>query len=183
MLSVTEKVKRVHRVGLALALLLTLVVAGCGSGHAQPQDLSLTAQQLVSQSEIDRLPAGTPQRLLLEWWRDIQYANLAGYVSAFQPSMQHELRRDPKTNRALQWFAGSIRAARPAIVSIAQRDATTTIYTTIKWRTAIGTKRYVTTSRPQAFVLVRLGGAWRLYDDSFVQASLPKNLQRASSGR
>ena len=45
-------------------------------------------------------------------------------------------------------------------------------------RTPIGTRRFVESTRPQAFVLVRKGGDWRLADDSYVEQTVPPSLRQ-----
>ena|SRR5215210_4566711 len=163
-----------------LAALLVLGTAACGDGgKAAPRGLPGAAEQLLTQSDVDRYPRPTPQHAVLQWWRDAQYSNVTGFVNAFQPSVRAKLRADSKTAAALEYFSSSIRTARPAIANVGIDDATATVYTEVKYRTPIGTSRYVTTSRPQAFVLVRRAARWLLQNDSFFQTGLPVRLRRS----
>ena len=155
------------------------VAGGCSGGNASPpQSLTGKAQQLVTRAEIDRYARGTPEHEFLQWWRDVQYSNLSAFVAAFQPTVRQELQSDAKLPDAFEWFAGSIRTARPSINDSQRSGATVTLYTTITYRRPIGITRYVTSTRPQAFVLVRRAGKWKLQSDSFMQATLPKTLRR-----
>ncbi|MEN3340789.1 MAG: hypothetical protein V7644_193 [Actinomycetota bacterium] len=171
---------RLRRCTLAVVPLLVLAAGGCGNGTQKPQALPGAAQQPLTRTDVDRYPAGTPQRALLHWWRDAQYVNLAGYLDDFQPAFRRVLRQDRKTLRGLAWFAGSIRPARPTIQNIEVRGNTATIYTRVAYRTPVGLSRFVTSTAPQAFVLVRRRGRWLLHDDNFVQSTLPPQLQRRS---
>jgi len=166
-----------------VAVAFAAVAAGCGdgeNGNAAPQSLPGAADQILTQSDVDRYPAASPQHALLQWWRDVQYANLTGYFDAFDPSIRQKLQQDSKARAALEYVSGSVRTARPAIASVRRRGPTATVYTAIKYRTPIGTRRFVTTSRPQAFVLVQRGGDWLLQNDSFVQSVLPVRLRRTA---
>jgi hypothetical protein len=155
------------------------VAAGCGGGKASPpQSLTGKAEQLVTRAEINRYATGTPEHAFLQWWRDVQYSNLTAFVAGFQPTVRQELQGDSNLRDAFEWFAGSVRAARPAINDAQRSGAIVTLYTTIIYRRPIGITRYVTSTRPQAFVLVRRAGKWKLQSDAFVQATLPKALRR-----
>ena len=163
---------------LALVVMLALA-SGCGGGgKAAPQATPGPAQQILTRDDVSKYGRDTPEYAFLNWWRDTQYANLRGYLAAFPPALRKQIENDPRAQRALSLFSGSLSVARPTIVDTARRKGTSTIYVDIKYRTPVGAKRYVTTSRPQAFVLVREGGEWFLADDSFVQSSLPANLRR-----
>jgi hypothetical protein len=132
----------------------------------------------LTRSDVNKYGKDTPEYAFLNWWRDAQYANLRGYLDAFPKPLRKQIEQDPRTPRALSLFSGGLSVARPTIVDTARRGQTSTIYVEIKYRTPVGAKRFVTTTRPQAFVLVREGGEWFLADDGFVQSSLPANLRR-----
>jgi hypothetical protein len=162
-----------------LVLLLAFVTACGGGGKAAPQALPGPAEQVLTREDVSKYGKDTPEYTFLGWWRDAQYANFRGYVEAYPRALQNQIEQDPRARRALDLFSGSARVARPTIIDTQRRNGSATIYVEIKYRTPVGAKRYVTTTRPQAFVLVRQGGEWRLADDAFVQSSLPANLRRA----
>jgi len=163
---------------LTLVLVLALA-AGCGGGgKAAPQAAPGPAQQILTKDDVSKYARDTPEYAFLNWWRDTQYANLRGYLDAFPQPLRKQIEDDPRTPRALALFSGSLSVARPVIADTARRRGTATIYAEIKYRTPVGAKRFLTTTRPQAFVLVREKGEWFLADDSFVQSSLPANLRR-----
>src|SRR5205085_10856621 len=130
-------------------------------------------------ADVTRYPAGSPERALLQWWRDAQHANIDGYVNGFAVPAKRKIRQDRHLAAAVNYFAGSIRAARPRIEDVERSGSHATVYADIAYRTPVGATRYVTTTRPQAFVLVRQHGAWHLQDDYFVQLALPPSLQRS----
>jgi hypothetical protein len=169
------------RAALAVAALVA-VFAGCGGGgggEAPPQSLPGASDQILKKADVTRYPADSPERALLQWWRDTQHANFAGYATAFAVPVRKRIQTDRRAQDALNFFAGSIRAARPRVENVERDGPQATVYTDVEYRTPVGATRFVTTTRPQAFVLVRQQGTWRLRDDYFVQVSLPPTLRRA----
>jgi hypothetical protein len=165
--------------GPVVLVVVLALASGCGGGgKAAPQAAPGPAQQILTREDVNKYARDTPEYAFLNWWRDAQYANLRGYLDAFPKPVRKQIEDDPRTPRALGQFSGFISVARPVIGDTRRRAGTATIYVEIKYRTPIGAKRFVTTTRPQAFVLVRERGEWLLADDAFVQASLPANLRR-----
>ena len=162
----------------AAVVLLALPAAGCGGGGSAPATQSPgPAQQILSRSDVTKYAKGSPQRALLQWWRDIQYSNVTGYMNAYQPSVRRGLATSATTAAGLRWFSGAVQTVRPSIVDTEQHGSRVVVYTNLDTRTPVGAKHFVTSSRAQAFSLVKKAGAWKLADDSFVQSTLPANLQ------
>jgi hypothetical protein len=177
---VSTPITTIRRAAVSAAALgvLALPAAGCGGGGSAPAaQLPGPAQQILSRSDVTKYSAGTPQRALLQWWRDIQYSNLTGYMNGFQPRVRRVLARDANTAPGLRWFSGAVQTVRPSIVDTEQHGSRVVIYTNLDTRTAVGARHFVTSTRAQAFSLVKKAGAWKLADDSFVQSTLPANLQ------
>jgi hypothetical protein len=151
------------------SLALAALAAGCGAGELEPQEYPAAAEQLVSRREIDRFAPGTPARALLSWWRSSQYADRGDYVAGFaRPVRERVERRD--VVREVTVFAGGIRTAKPEIVATEIAGDEATVFTLVRFRTPVGSTRFVTTTRRQAFDLIREGGDWRLADDFFVRS-------------
>jgi hypothetical protein len=165
-------------ISAAALVILALPAAGCGGGGSAPAaQLPGPALQILSRSDVAKYAAGTPQRALLQWWRDVQYSNLTGYLNAFQPSVRQGLAASANTGAGLRWFSGAVQTVRPSIVDTEQHGSRVVIYTNLDTRTPVGARHYVTSTRAQAFAFVKKAGVWKLADDSFVQSSLPANLQ------
>ena len=171
-MAVRRCVRGVAAPGTVLLVCL-LVLAGCGGeGNARPEGLPGKAEQLLTASEIRRHPEGSPARTLYEWWRSAQYADLTGYLEHYETRLRRELEAEPNTEGVLEVFAGFIRTARPVIQQVEREGETTTVYTEIEFRRPVGTTHYATTTRPQAFTMVRQRGEWRLVDDLYVDQSV-----------
>jgi hypothetical protein len=168
------------RVVLLLALAALPALAGCGSGSAQPVSLPGATQQLLSQTDVNAQPPGSPERAFLAWWRDVQYANLAQFKLELVPALRDSFAPRGKMPDAINYFSGALRSARPKIRDVSRTGTTAVVYAIISYRQPVGTSRYVTTTVPRAFTFTKIGGRWLLADDSFAQATLPPSLKRTS---
>jgi hypothetical protein len=160
-------------------LALAVLPSGCGGGgNAAPASPVDAAQQLLGPRDVARYLAGTPERALLDWWRSAQFADFSGYRSSFVPEVRAELDADGRAADALSYFSGSIRSARPRVLSVRASGGSATIYVLIVYHQPVGTRRFITSTVPRAFTLRRLAGRWLLADDVFVQTTLPVFLRR-----
>lgn len=157
-------------VASALALLLAvLLLGGCGGGDSSGSaavvvdpDLAVTDQQVAA------APAGTPQRSVLEWWRDIQVND---------PEHARELYATPPTepNLAGQFnFLADRLDGTVAVVAVARRGPRRLV--TVSWTPPGQGERRV------ALRLVREGGAWKLLDTRFVDEMVARLQQEEGAG-
>jgi hypothetical protein len=155
---------------LATLVLAPMLASGCGgSGSLAPQAYPAAAEQLVSATDLRRLDETSPAYALMAWWRDTQFDDRAGYLRHLTRGIR--LRLDvSQVDRQLPILAAGIRTAKPQILSTEFAAGDATVYTKIVFRQPIGATRYVTTTRPQAFHLVRVGGTWHLSDTSFADS-------------
>lgn len=151
---------------------LTLVAAGCGSGSLPPQEIPGASEQLLSAGAVTRYPASSPQRALLAWWRMAQFADRPAFIAAFTPALRARFEGNRRFGEEIDFFAGSIRNAAPRILSTEIDGDRARVFTKVVYRTPIGASRFLTSTRPQAFELVRHPGGWLLADDTFVQSTL-----------
>jgi hypothetical protein len=148
------------------------LVTGCGSGSLPPQQIPGVSEQLLTAAAVGRYPAGSPQHALLDWWRSAQFADRPAFLAAFTPPLRSRLQRSRTFGEDLDFFAGSIRNAAPRILSTETEGDRARIFTKIEFRNPVGATRFVASSRPQAFELVRRGSDWLLADDTFLRSTL-----------
>jgi hypothetical protein len=154
-------------VGL-LCLMVGLGTAGCGgNGQARPLKLPGPAIQLMTAADVAKYKPGTPERALLSWWRQTQYGNLSGFLNGFSGEVRAKLQSSPKLTDVLVRFSNTIQTARPQIESVTRGALLATVFTSVEFRQAVGARRYIATTTPQAFAMVH-EGEWRLVDDYFV---------------
>lgn len=103
------------------------------------------------------------------WWRDAQFSDVSGYLSHFTDGVRAELEQR-QAEQDLPVFAAGIRTAKPQIVDVELSGSRAIVYTKIVFRQPVGARRYITTTRPQAFRMIRVGPLWRLSDASFVDS-------------
>ena len=163
---------RLSGVTLCLCLTVVLASAGCrGNGQAKPLKLPGPSVQLVSPTDVAKYRPGTPERALLSWWREAQYGNLTGFLNGFSGAVRVKLESSPKLTDVLVRFSNTIQTARPQIETVSRGRLLATVFTSVEFRQAVGARRYIATTTPQAFAMVR-EGQWRLADDYFVRRFL-----------
>ncbi len=165
-----------------MTILAGAASAGCGSGSAPAAAYPAAAEQLVSPADINRFDSISPERALMTWWRDAQFSDLSGYLSLFAGDIRARLEQG-QGERELPIFAAGIRTAKPQVVNVELTGDTAIVYTRIVFRQPVGARRYVTTTRPQAFRMIQVGPHWRLSDayfvDSITRAALGPTRQAA----
>ena len=156
-----------------LVVLLSVVslgsagVAGCSSGQLKPATGLDPADQLFSDAEIKKLPAG-PVRALDQWWHFIQYNDLTGYLSMLAPSLRAREMNNPLIDYILPVSARALDVAVPYVQSIDVHGRTATIYALLAYHQLVGASQFTTVEVPQAFSMTQVGGRWYVADDRFV---------------
>ena len=157
---------------------LVLAAAGCGgSGELPPQDWPGAAEQVLVASDVEAYPAGSPERVLFDWWRHGQNMEYEGFMRHFATDVRRELEATGFARRALPDFAFGIRTSRPRVVETEVDGRRATIWTRVESRNPIGLTRYVSSDAPHAFPLVREDGTWRLANDFFLR-TVVRNVER-----
>lgn len=151
-----------------------LLAAGCGS---EPPATVSGSDLVVPLSVIRQLPAGSPQRALLAWWRALQSGDLARVRAALPRGTEGVLASFPARG-----FLG----VRLSIVDVERRGRHAVVYAEMVVRRPIGTTRLAPAARiPQAFALALRDGRWRLRDayplDRLAHAVL-RSIARAGQG-
>ena len=168
---------------LAAASLCATLASGCGgSGTLTAQEYPAAAEQLVSAADLGRIDPASPEYTVMAWWRDVQFSDFSGYLSHLTRSVRLRLTAQ-QLERELPILAGGIRTAKPRILSAEVVGGTATVYAKIVFRQPIGATRYVTTTRPQAFHLVRVRGRWRFADTFFADSITGQALKAADAAK
>lgn len=154
--------------------ILALIVCGCGPTASEVSSVSKgipVTDDLVTSQEIQRLPPGSPGRVLLRWWRAIQYQDLPEYLDLLSSQLRQQPGLENQVRNELPLAAGSVIPAQPELKSTEITGDAATLYTQIVTRHVVGTTRYIETRTPQPFRMVKERGGWRLRDDQFVEAT------------
>jgi len=163
---------------------LALVAAGCGAGSLPQQEIPGASEQLLTPAAVARYPATSPQRALLAWWRNAQFADRPAFLAAFAPSLRSRFEHSPRFGEQFDYFSNGIRNAAPRILSTEIQSGRARVFTRIEYHNPIGAARFVTSSRPQAFEFIRDASAgWLIADDTFVRSTLrPMTAQSTQKG-
>jgi hypothetical protein len=168
---------------LAAASLCATLASGCGgSGTLTAQEYPAAAEQLVSSADLGRINPASPEYTVMAWWRDAQFSDFSGYLSHLTRSVRLRV-TSQQLERELPILAGGIRTAKPRILSAEVVGDSATVYAKIVFRQPIGATRYVTTTRPQAFHLLRVRDSWRLADTFFADSITGQALKAADSAK
>ena len=152
----------------ALALLLAAVLlGGCGGGDSSEPPIVVDPDLAVTDQQVAAAPAGTPQRSVLEWWRDVQVND---------PEHARGLYASPPTlpNLAGQFNFVEDRLDGGVEVVAVKRNGPRRVVT-VGWTPPDKAERRV------ALRLVRETGTWKLLDTRFVD-ELVVRLQQRESG-
>jgi ketosteroid isomerase-like protein len=159
---------RARRMRRPVAILLAgaVGVAGCGELGADWKGERLARAEVLQQPVVERYDEGSPERVVLEWFRAAQRADAATAARFYS----HELDLTPdeirvRLARTASFFA-KVGLRRVSDVSLRGDSATVFTELSYTWEAPNGTGSEV--HRPQAFTLVREHGAWRLVDDFFL---------------
>jgi hypothetical protein len=161
----TPVLRRLCAVAAAVAL---IVVAGCGGGDPPPPGTPSAANNLLTLAKVHSQPHGSAEEALLQWWMDIQYNDLNGYLSGLAAPLRHQREGDPRTRHDLLVVSGDSIRSQPKLEESRRQAGTATLYTQIQTRQPVGASRFTTSSTPQAFALIRENGQWKVADDAYV---------------
>jgi hypothetical protein len=145
-----------------LCLVATLLAAGFGAAvYAGPAADS----RLLTSSEVNAAPAGSPGRTVLEWFHAIQTSDQATVYSSLAPTVQHRLGRHSVETAVSSVAAGF---GKPAIVSTYVRGGAARVRL---WVLGFrqGTSTPVVAS-PLTLTLTRIAGRWRMADARYLMA-------------
>ena len=155
---------------LVLAALVAPATGCGGDGELAPQQYPGAAEQLVTRPEVAHLNSDSPAYALLTWWRSSQYAEQSAFLQGFARVLAKDLSETESVDDEFEYFAGSIRVAKPEVTEVDLEGGQATVYTLIRFHQPVGSTRFVTSTKPQAFPMVWQRNRWRLADDHFFRA-------------
>jgi hypothetical protein len=163
--------RRLH--GLVLAALLSSILAlgGCDRGD-DGGGVAEDDPRVVSSADLTPYPEGKPERVVLEWWRDVQFKNAPGALRRYHPSVDiavEELSR--QVNAAASQFVGV-----PTIAFIDGSGDVSTVYMEL---TPPGSDA---PPRNLAMNLRLKGDEWRLSDNLLLQAAVGRVARARADG-
>lgn len=163
-----------HRHCLCLLLLLAVVLAGCGSSSSgtNGSDSGTTSQSAppevdVTVAQIERSKAGSPERTVLEWWRDIQLNDARHALDLYL-----EPPAFPDLAGQFNFVAGRLDGKVMIVSSSREEDGSTVVE--VRWTPPSGNAREV------SLRLGEQGNQWKLSEASFVDEMVAR-LQQTES--
>jgi hypothetical protein len=129
---------------------------------------------IVTQKEIGRTKAGSAQRALLQYWRDMQYKAWTTAAERYDPGLRRYLGGSRILN-GLSTQAAEFRASRPFITGVAKRGGETVTYFVVR-----DTKH---TETPTSIAWKRVGGSWQIAYDPSLDDALAVASQQAAQLR
>jgi hypothetical protein len=163
----TPVLRRLCAVAVAAALTL-FAIAGCGGGDPPPPGTPSAANNLVTLAKVGEQRPRSPEEALLQWWMDIQYNNLNGYLSGLAAPLRRQREAEAQARHNLLLVSGDSIRSQPKFEESRRSAGTETLYTQIQTRQPVGASRFTTSSTPQAFTLIRENGQWKIADDAYV---------------
>lgn len=145
---------------LLAAWVVILGISACGSSSSSEER---APNNLVSQGEVDRQPAGGVERAFLEYWSDLQYQSWAEVAAYYEPAF-----RDSVGTAAIiggkKINGSSYPQLKPTIVKARESGD----FNTIKYSLVFidGTKELASVTWRKS------GGSWQLVYDSRLDAEL-----------
>lgn len=154
----------VWRAAIALLLAFLIAVAGsaCGSSDDEPA-ATAAPNNLVSQAEADKHPAGSVEHAFLEYWSALQFQSWAEVVAFYDPSFQ-DFVGTASIIGGKRLNSSSYPQLKPAITVVTRDHSLTTIK--YKLQFIDGTKELA------SITWRKLDGNWRIVYDSRLDAEL-----------
>jgi hypothetical protein len=154
-------------VWICCALVAAAGIAGCGDLGSAGVTERVDAPQLLSSKDLARYPENSPARVVLEWWRALQFQALdqaSGYYARAAAVKSSTLKRQ------LTLPAGVLNLdARPAVADVARRGNRATVFVVLTRVAVQPNGRREFTKFARSFEVVREDGVWRLRDNSYLK--------------
>jgi hypothetical protein len=150
-----------------IALGACLPPAGCSFGGDEPAE-RVEQPTLLSAARVERLPAGSPERALFEWWRAMQFDDAAAGAHFYAAGAA-------VTGEQLDRQLGVARAAfraRPGLVDVSRQSERATVAVLLEQRAVAPNGRVDIKRTPRAFDLIREKGRWRLADNAYLERAV-----------
>ena len=154
-----------------LSIAATLALGSCGTDtRVPPRALNNTATlSLVSAADVNRTPAGSPQRIVLTWWRLAQVRVVSDSLALFTPRAQAQLKKAGYASLLVNYLGPGLRTGRPQVQRVeypGRRHAL--VFLRLTFRQPVSLDLFHEYVEPLALPLDRTRGGWRLSDPSWM---------------
>lgn len=154
--------------GLVAALALGTVVALLSGGKEQ----QASPVRLISQKERSAEPAGSPARVFLDYWSNLQFSDWPGALALFAPSYLDSIGAD-RTVAGLQIDEPLYPTVKPRVLETTKRLSTATVrYEIVRPKSPV---------QRQTVSFARVAGKWRIIYDSAMDRRL-RSAQQVAAG-
>lgn len=168
-----------------LLMLAALGLAGCGGLGSGEVTERVRVPLVLTEDQVDRHPEGSPERVVFEWWRALQFDNSVAASRYYDSS----LRMTPtRLARQLQYGTRPLGLnRRPRLVDVEEEEegdrATVLLLLDDSKRNPNG--RVDTDRIPRGFNLVRERGDWKLAENMYLEsrARFIRSLAKAAARR
>jgi hypothetical protein len=171
------------RVRLASGLLcVALALGGCaGLGSDVDVPDHVDGPSLLSADDVQRQPAGSPQRTLFEWWRALQFDD-APEAAKYYASDLHMTAA--KLDDILVIGSGILGLnARPRLVEVDPSGDTAAVRVLLETSDKEPNGRVDKKQTARAFYLVREAGTWKMADNRYLGRSADRIARLAAEAR
>jgi hypothetical protein len=169
--------------GVKLALMAAAILVACAvpvgaylAGASIDSDDESAGQRppaerplVLRSSDVDRYEKGSPERVMLEWWRDLQYANTPEALKYYDPRLGISAKSLRKTVQRAARAGLKLSLYHPLIEDTDIGSTEATVYTFLKFETESPAGETETNYNPRAFLLRRVSGEWRVANNSFIE--------------
>jgi hypothetical protein len=171
---------RMRRSPATLLAVAAVLGAGCGFGGDGEVTERVQQPALLTRTDVERQPVGSPQRTMLEWWRTLQFDNpivAAGFYSrklGITPSVLES---------QLQFGAGALGLVqRPKLVEVERHGNRAVVFALLENKSDNPNGRVDTVRTARSFNLVREGDKWKLAENLYLerQARIQRFFRRAA---
>jgi hypothetical protein len=149
---------------LIASALAALACAGCGGFGGGEITSRVTVTAVLTQAQVDRQPADSPQRAVFEWWRAMQYKNPIEAARYFSASLHMTPAR---MSRYIKGADSSLQS-RPHLVDAQISGDQAIVRLMLERVTKNPNGRVDRERKPQGFNLVREKGSWLLSDNLYL---------------
>ncbi len=144
---------------LALLLAALTLGAGCGDGDSGREVRHLNAPPVISQSQVERYPAGSPERVLFEWMRAVAFSDAPSALKLQDPSLPITALGLARRREAVEVIVEKMRD--PRISDVRRNGKTVTMIG------SVGSTDPKVARLSHRFRLERLKGEWKIMNPPF----------------
>ncbi|MBN1528605.1 MAG: hypothetical protein JW895_06060 [Thermoleophilaceae bacterium] len=143
------------RRALCLLAAAAAVATGCGDDGVDVRYLNHPG--VIRQADVERVPAGTPERTVMEWARAAVFSDAAAAVRLYDPALRAKPKALARRAEELQWLITTFRGVR-FVTTERQAPGRVRVVARVLFRTKDGKAGRL----PLAFPVRRVDGEWKI---------------------